>query len=452
MKVLFVASEPTIAVLFLPIAQAFRKISPSAEIICINPSELLCPEVAEGGSPTEVFAAQGFAAEDIKKADYNDLSGLDYESKACLFYFRLYKLIDPSVVVVPHEFGYAFYAVQVAKHRGISTYHIQHGIWGPDRFFPRTESPLSASDKKKDICGKILSYTKAAIRILFSNDNVLVHKKKPHDLELLHELNGKLIRPPTGVDYFISADRMAVWGPYYEKLLSEAQSELKSRLDVVGYIPGDNFYYNQVESMQTINNRYGMDGNRRLTIYFYTPFQEFPRSYTLKHHPTDVLIETVRQLKKIDRDINVLVVLHPNYRFSYYKSYLTDIIKKNNFMSVRIDRIHNDHFSLYKSASLIIGVKSTMFYEAMLVNTIGVLQPYVLSEIYDPQHIEKGAIVPVFCPHHLHKQLEMALMDESVRSRIKENQKMVCDELLGQFDGRCGERVALALLNLMKCD
>jgi len=134
MRIVYIAREPNIDSLFLPIAKAFRKLLPEARNILVDPSRLFQSELREGvGTPIELFKKNGFEGIRIDPSDYKNLINLSFKYKFYLFYLLLFKKIKPSVVIVPHEYGHSFLAVQTAKMMGIPTYHIQHGIWGPQK-------------------------------------------------------------------------------------------------------------------------------------------------------------------------------------------------------------------------------------------------------------------------------------------------------------------------------
>lgn len=430
MNIVYIATEPTIAGLFLPIAEAFRKLRPEARNILVDPSEIFDFERSEG-SPAVRFKAHGFDGEIVDSGTYPDLAGLDHNQKGYLFFLRLYKRLSPSVVMVPHEFSYAFYAVQAARLLGIPSIHIQHALWGPYRF----DSALYSDAEKT----KTPAYAKGLGLIR----KALQGTKNLHpDLIPFKE---KLVSPPDE-PFPIYADRVAIFGEYYREMLERTKPYLKGKLDLVGYIRGDFFYNRPVEPKQAICRRYSLEDGNRLAVYFYAPFHDVIRPSELNCDPNGALIDALKALRTVDKDINILILAHPNYRFEHYKNELQRLAKDAGLDRVRVDQAHDDHFSIYKAASVVAGVKSTMFYEVMLAGRPAVLQSYVLKTVDDPQHIEGGALAPVLARPHLLAQVRRALEDRAYVERMLENQKMVTAELLGRFDGKCGERVAEAVI------
>lgn len=434
MNIVYIATEPTIAGLFLPIAEAFRKLYPAARNILVDPSAIFGFEKSEG-SPAFRFKEHGFEGEVVDCSIYPDLAGLDQNQKGYLFFVRLFKRILPSAVLVPHEFSYAFYAVQAARLLGIPSVHIQHAVWGPYRF---DASLFSEAEKAR---------TPAYAKGLGLLRKALKGTKNLHP-DLI-PFKDKLVSPPDE-PFPIYADRVAIFGKYYRDMLERTKPYLKGKLDLVGYIRGDYFYNRPVESLQTIYRRYSLEESKRLAVYFYAPFHDVIRPSELNCNPNDALIDAVKVLRAVDKDINILILAHPNYKFEYYKNELQKLMKEAGLDRIKVDQTHDDHFSLYKAASVVAGVKSTMFYEVMLAGRPAVLQSYVLKTVDDPQHIEGGALAPVLARPHLLAQVRRALEDRAYVERMLENQKMVTAELLGRFDGKCGERVAEAVLGVLK--
>lgn len=434
MNIVYIATEPTIAGLFLPIAEAFRKIVPEAKNTLVDPSAMFGFEKSEG-SPALKFKKEGFEGEVVDISEYPGLAGLEQHQKGYLFFLRLYKKLSPTAIIVPHEFSYAFYAVQAAGLLGIPSIHIQHALWGPYRF---DASLLDGAEKTRTPAyAKGMGLIRKALR----------GTKNLHpDLALFRD---KLVTPPDE-PFPIYADRVAICGEYYRDMLERAKPYLKGRLDLVGYIRGDYFYNRPVEPAQTIYKRYSLEEGKRLAVYFYAPFHDVIRASELNCNPNDALIDALKALRAVDKDINILILAHPNYRFEHYKKELSRLTDEAGINRVTVDQAHDDHFSIYKAASIIVGVKSTMFYEVMLAGRPAVLQSYVLKTVDDPQHIEGGALAPVLAPPHLQGQVRRALEDGCYVKRMLENQKMVTSELLGSFDGRCGERVVEAVVKYIR--
>jgi hypothetical protein len=100
----------------------------------------------------------------------------------------------------------------------------------------------------------------------------------------LLSIQDKMISP-TGI-YPIYANKMAVYGPYHERQLRDGRSEISDdRIDVVGFLRGDNFCNNPVESADIIRKRYKLDGEGSLALYAYSPFRDFPKRYGIACHP-----------------------------------------------------------------------------------------------------------------------------------------------------------------------
>jgi len=469
MKVLYIAREPNVANLFLPIAKAFRKMYPHSEHVLVDPSRVFQKGRLEGTvSPAEYFLRHGFQGEILNPCDFHDLEGLAENHKLYLFHMRLFEHHQPSAIVVPHEMGPSFYAVQAARLMEIPSCHVQHGIWGPMKYHGYYDLPEYIPKKTRQqhlsvrlLLGKQLQILSAEYDLIKQASafvkkrlDSITKKEASHAGELktpekLVPYRNQLISPQG--DYPIHADHMLVHGPYYKRQLSEKRPDVdEEKVHVIGYLRSDLFYNNPPDSRETVYERYGLNMDGRLALYFYSPFQELPQYYRVQYHPNDALIDAIGMLKQVDDRINVLVLLHPNLRFDHYRKEIAQLVRKNRFDRIRVDRAHDDHFSLFKLATIVIGVKSGALYEAMLANVPVVAQTYVLSKIYDPQHVEGGAVAPVFSSLHLGLQLERVLKDNTFQERMYENQKMVCRDVLGPFDGKCGERAATVLANLIR--
>lgn len=459
MNILYITCGCNVANLFLPLALAFRKLYPGTENILVDPSDILHDVPERGESPAELFLQHGFKGEIIKRDDFPDLSGLGTMYKAYLFYFRLYERLRPSAVVVPYELGYAYYAVQAAKIMGIPTCHVQHSHWGPYKFdaspFQELPSNKSVLEKQRDVLKEGVKFIRRApgyLHALPYRVYARLRKIQPHIPDIPEELLKVKDKLKGQTEFYpMDADMMAFCGPYYKRLLKEKRPEVAERLEMVGYLRGDVFLNNPVEPVETIYERYRLDTRGGLALYFFSAYRDFPPFLKLnrRHHPDDALIDAIRALRSVDGEINVLVLLHPLHHFERYRKELLGLMEKNNFDRVRIDRMHNDQFTLYRHASIVMGIQSTTLYEAMLANVPIVIQNYVLSRVYDPKLFECGATAPVFFPEHLHEQIERALTDKGFQERMFENQKMVCEDVFGPFDGKCGERTAKAIVGLI---
>lgn len=472
MKVAYITCELSIATLFLPIACSIKKFFPGVENILIDPTNILYESLDTAGSPAEIFCHNGFQGIIIDENEYSDLKTLNYKFKAYLFYMRLFESINPAVIVVPHEFGYAYYAVKTAQLLNIPSFHVQHSIWGPDKidkssgknkrsersvivtrncnyhnwlnsFLKNLFSMGPSSNKSKKIFS-FVTIRKVIKKVrLTKNGNKLPKELSPFE--------DKLQNPADDLSYPINADRIAICGEYYKRQLTTNRPELTDdRIDLTGYIRTDNFYNNPLKSYEAICNQYDLDINQRLAIYFYAPFDEFPNDYEIKYDPNEAVVDAIAALNKIDPNMNILILLHPIYRYQYYLNLFNSLIDTKKFKNVKVDKTYDNHFSLYKCSKIIIGVKSTTLYEAMLANVPILIQVYVLSGIHEPQYIEAGAVASVFSPVHLQKQIERALTDKEYQQRLFENQKMLCNDLFGPIDGKCGERTAKGIVSLIE--
>lgn len=456
MKIIYIACGPNVPHLFLPVAAVFKKRHPEAVNLLIDPASVLYESFESDVSPAEIFTRYGFEGEKVNSEDYSDLKGMYYPYMAYLFYLRLFRRLKPSVVIVPYEFSYCFYAVQTAKILGIPTYHLQHGVWGPE-YFKTNPLSVKSDDAINSLPGaanKVEVKEERGLRKFLARyiNRVGVHRPKSSEPQLpaeLLEFKDKLRLSKKG--YQINADRFALFSRYYKELLKRLGPDLpEDLLDVVGFLKGDSFYNNPIETKETIYKRYGLDLGGRLALYFYAPFHLVPSDFKVEHDPEEALVEAVKTLKVTDDAMNVLILVHPAVEAAQTREDVKKLIERNGLDGVRIGVAENDHYSLYKQASIVMGVFSTTLYEAMLATTPILIQAYVLSKVFAPQIIEAGAAASVFSPLHLKGQIRRVFEDEGYRQRMFENQKMLCKEILGPFDGKCGERVVRSIEGLIE--
>lgn len=436
MKVLYIASEPGLAVNAVAIASGVSALFPGAENVLIDPRALLWPGYA-APSLAEEFVRNGFSAEMLDRQEYRDVLRYGFPVRGYLFYSRLFQRLKPSVVVVMHEYGYAYYAVQAAKLFGIPSYHIQHAIYQPDRF------EIGPASKEGDL-GLLARARRYGADCLGFGWSIL-QRMRGRDCpeELLHWRES--LQLPKDERYPICADRIGVWSTHYKRLLLKQRPEFGAeRIDVVGFPHGDSMFSGAKESAGASST-----GPGKIAIYLYCPFHEIAGNNVLVH-PEEALLEAIVSLRQIDPGIRVVLIPHPNYNPADQLKRLEMLV--GHFDNVAIRENSSDFIPLCQAASLVTGVISSLFYIAMLAKVPVVIQAYVLDTIQDYQAIEGGGAIPVFSRTTLPQQLDKALNDTAFLARLGENQKALCAELLGDFDGKSGVRTASAISALIRGD
>lgn len=468
--VLYVSCEANAATLMGPVALALRDLEPGAQQALFDPFEALSPHKSGGASPAEHFVSLGLGGRMLGADGAARLEGLNHADKAAIVFLDEFEARRPDVVVVGHEYGYGFFAVQVARHLGIPTVHMQHGIWGPEKYLNYHELPFEVRceanwppREMRDLLLAQGAVLRAQVRLLRAAlrrardwwRRMRRDRKAPADL--VERIPAPLRQAMRHVPlcYPLNADRMLLFGEYYLEQLAHFRPQYPAEAaTVVGYPRGDALGGGSGESpgldAEALCGRYGLPPKTRFMVYFYTQFQELPVNYSVRHHPTDALIEAVRAARAVDPELGVIVLVHPVYRYAHYRDEVAHALAAAGLDRAVVNRTHGDVYDLCRAAKLVVGVKSSAMYDAMQVGAPVLLQLYVLSQIYDPQHVEAGACAPVFVPFHLPQRMRAALTDEDYRAAMRAAQRKLCVRLLGEPDGKAGMRAAQAIIDMAR--
>lgn len=432
MRVLYIASEPGLAVNAVAIASGVRSLFPGAENILVDPRAFLWPEYV-APALADLWARSGFRAEVPQRQEFQDVLRHDYPARGYLFYRRIFQRLKPSVVVVMHEYGYAYYAVQAARLSGIPSYHVQHAVYDPERFDP---APHPEAAGLPSLAGK------ARAQAVGLGRRMVQRVRGRECPEELAPWRGSL-QLPAGERYPLHADRVALWSAHYKRMLLRQRPDFGAeRIDVVGFPHGD-----KMLSDSRVPRAASLPGPGKLAVCLYCPFHEIDGNDVLVH-PEEALLEAVSALRMLDPLLKVVVIPHPNYNPAEQVRRLKLLLSGFAEAEVRDDSA--DFASLCDAASLVFGVISSLFYIAMLKGVPVLVQAYVLATLHDYQAIEGGGAIPVFSRSALPRQLDRALNDAPFLARLRENQKALCAELLGEFDGKSGLRAASALGELIR--
>jgi len=110
----------------------------------------------------------------------------------------------------------------------------------------------------------------------------------------------------------------------------------------------------------------------------------------------------------------------------------------------------NNFWSLCNHSDLIIGTISSAMNESLLARKPIITQNYIFKNKGSSLLSEYNAAISVFHKIHLNQQIKRAIFDKKFRENLIENQKIASYELMGQFDGKCGERFARSLLQIVE--
>ena len=456
--VIFVTDHGNITQLFIPVARALNKIAPLVEVILVDVSKLGGGENEYVEAENGLFLACGFRVEELGPYIQQE-TACERKQYICRIY-ELFRKLTPAVIVVPHEFGWAYDAIQVAKEIDIPTYHLAHAPWGPDRL--GGDKPISKATRQGDIVPNlnhkagILNRQKEVVasqaRIIHDIVALYVTKVKcSGNKTISNDKDGSVPmwkRPYSENPYGAGTTRKGVCGPYYLRRLTLMGMD-PATIDLVGNVRTDNFLAAPIKSYETICNKYKLDpGVKDLALLFKSPFELFENlvnHYIQNYSQKDAIIEVIKTLKELRQKMNILLLVHPREDVELYEKWLKDV----GLSFVRAGKAGANHYSLYKHATVIIGSQSACLMEALLCNKPIVKLNYILYEDYQPQLVEGGAVIPVQSRVHLREQLDRALNDTPFIERTIANQAKVAFDLMYHFDGKCGERTANSLMDLM---
>lgn len=436
--ILYIASEPTLAMNISAIARGFEEFDVPVRNVLVDPREYLWTDFS-GKSIYDELECSEMICKRLEPDYYKDVLLYHYPDRSYIFYFKLFERVKPSIVVVMHEYGYSFYAVQAAIILGIPTYHVQHAMIEPERFEPYTKVETVWHDAiyhyKTIVANKYRYFASVAGKIA----------KRSYSGNLL--TRGHKLISEKEERYPLYADRIAVWSDYYMYMVSENRQEYVGRIDVIGFPHADAHFAMKRLSKEDVFSKYDFFISERLAIYLYCPFHEITLQYVTHIHPDNALLEAIIALRQVEPDINILILPHPNH--SQYETIqrLNKLLK--HLHNIAIESTSRDYLTLCGYASVVLGVMSSLFYITALTTVPVVVQAYVVSDIIDYQSIEAGAVIPVFHRSSLHQQIVLALSDNAFIARLKENQNELTEKMLGKFDGKSGIRTASSILDLL---
>ena len=449
--VLFVSESGSITQLFLPVAKALASLAPAVECQLLDVSKLGASENEFIEADNRLFLDNGFPVEDL--GPYDEASHLSRRQQYVLRLSEAVCRLQPAVVVVPHEYGWAFDAVKVAKKYGVPTYHLQHGLWGQHKF---------GVNRTLDLV-RLRDATVSRIHGVGS----IIHRQKDiltSEMYLMRELAAGVVRrlkrlgnrrksqpslwetPMPNMPFEAGTTRKGICGPYYLRLFV-AMGVDPATIDIVGYTRTDNFLASKPKSYEALCREYDLDAQvDELALYFWAPFEQYPDNYVLKYDQRQAFLETVSIIRELRPKMNILLLAHPRDSVESHEHWLRSV----DLSFVRVGRAGMNHYSLYMHSTLVIGAQSTCLAEAMLCRRPVAKLGYLLYEDREPKLLEGAAVIPVLSHLHLREQLDRALNDKPYVERIVANQAHVAFDLMYHFDGKCGERVARSILHLIE--
>ena len=453
-RILFFAETDYVAKLYLSVARALKALQPRLESVLVDVSVVGPGNV----SSAPVFDQAGFRAiapPGLPTDDRRDRR-LEYLRQ----FQKLFNAEQPAAIVVPHELGYAAVAVALAHHLGISTYQIQHGDYLPTYFSKEMPLVKVSYTKSTDLYSaqrfwqaqhtmirqeyrllqKAFSALSTRLRQkLYGMRSPLYGKHSSAERELRALLTQLMPSPQTGSRYTFTTSKVGVAGEYYKRRLL-AMGLTDDRIDVTGYLRSDLFASAPLQSYAALCAQYQLDPTQPLVLYFYSPVGGYPVAYD----PIEAILDAIHAVRAVAPDWNILILNHPRKPMS-----LLEPVMRWGFSNVQVGRAGDNFWSLCQAARLIIGVMSAALTEAILARKPILTQNYVFFTTYNSLLIEFGAVIPVFYRFHMQERVMRAIRDRPFVERIIANQAAAATELLGPFDGKCGERTAQGILGIL---
>lgn len=355
-----------------------------------------------------------------------DLDLLDQNQKFCVCAEDILNKYIPTLVVVPYEFHFYFYFIQLARQKNIFSLHIQHGLWGPGKFLPHYNRSEVKKTKKQNIFKKFIRKIKSKIAIKNSNE----HRSKYFDLISRYKCT---IRE--GLHFPLNSNFISVPSEYYKQIvLKEVPHYKPNQILVVGHQRFDTFDLGN----ESLNNAFQIDPTSKVVSYFFSPFHLYPDRFIEKYNSDKALIEFMLACLDTFKDMKIhfLILLHPTA--INYKNALEAKIQSSKITNYTITHSNNKQGLIYKESFLIGGAKTGALSEASFFNSCVFRQIYVLDGLQEPFQIDFQLVQTISHPSHN----KLILGQNSTLKTPQQNY------LLGPNDGKAGERLYKELLKI----
>ena len=281
-----------------------------------------------------------------------------------------------SALIAVDENGSSRFLVFAAKSKKLHSVGLQHGVISPDA---------------------------GSIAYSYSRNDLYGHKNR---------LNCQL------------ADKTAVWGSYFKKLLVEKGNYTNDNVIITGQPRLDIAYRNKANySKKAFYRKFGIESSKKLVVYASEPMKgEFKAAFSA----------VVKALKQLE-NAALVVKLHPKEEPSVYKQVLKEM---------RYKAIVSKDIDLYETiacSDVVIAIHSTAILEALALE-MPVIQ-LNLMEKYDVfGKTAKKAIIFADSEKRLLHAIRMALYDKSyLRDFSKKTKKFISDYFY-KIDGKSTER------------
>jgi len=233
----------------------------------------------------------------------------------------------------------------------------------------------------------------------------------------------------------IFADRTAVFGSHFKKLLSEYGNYPASSIAVTGQPRTDIIFENEKKySKKLLCKKLGINPQKSIIVFASGPLKN------VAEMPT-ALSAIVNSIKKLE-NVQFVIKLHPNDNWEFYSNEM----KKLNFKCVITKT--TDLYNLLFSSSLVISVNSTVILDALLLKK-PVIQLNLL-ESYDVfSNLKNRAFIQVRKKEELVKEIKKILNNKRKIFFKKSSELFRCGYYM-PIDGKATQRFINVFEDVLK--
>lgn len=360
-----------------------------------------------------------------------------------------------------------FYPFQFYVYKNVYKYLASESEFIVDAgpFFPAEQPESLLKDivsflKEKGVYFRILNYDdyffETYLKKFFSRYGLLVSLWHRGCLNLPCNLNRKKVSMNYGVGKALTTFRLnqtnwdahLSFGPYDHEII-----KLMTYSEIVGNPKFDDWFNGEFDDKFLADLKNKLNPNKKSILYLPT------------HSDLCSIDDLANQLKKITKNYNVIT------KFHYFTSREeAGRVKKLRHKNIILFNDDTDLLPLLKAADVVLSDNSSAIFDAILADKPLVVTDFLSKRYLDEEHrkirqyrrgvagastysgsieqrIKKeGLILSIKKPGQLDETIKRALEDTPF---FKENRKKIREEVFSFNDGKCGERAAGAIKNLL---
>lgn len=231
--------------------------------------------------------------------------------------------------------------------------------------------------------------------------------------------------------------KTALYGKYYERILTQYSAYPKSRLIVTGQPRYDILELaNEIYSKEEFCRRYDLDSAKKITLLITQPF---PIQMARK----EFVIPTTQALTQIPK-LQIVVKPHPSESADWYIDLLARQGIEATILSPKSDTVE-----ALAVSDFVIAVNSTTIIEALLLN-----KPVVVVNLSNFPEIlpwvSDGAAIEVTNPDELLATFQKVLDERPLLQTLSEGRQRFLRDQIYKNDGKATDRVITTLLSLVR--